>query len=269
MTPEEHLKQGDIDSTLKLLQDQVRKNPASAKHRIFLFQLLAVSGQWDRAMTQLNVVGDLDDGALAMVYMYREVLNCEVFREQVFQGLREPVVFGKPPEWIGLLVQALKLTAERKDAESQTLRNKAFDAAAESMGEINGQPFVWIADADLRLGPALEAIIEGRYFWVPFQQIRSISIEPPEDLRDVVWLPAHFTWSNGGESYGLIPTRYPDSYGHEDPLLALSRKTEWKQCSADMYLGLGQRLLTTDAGDFPLMEVRTIKINSLPDTEKG
>ncbi len=265
MTPEQHLKQGDIDSALKLLQDQVRKNPASAKHRIFLFQLLAVFGQWDRAMTQLNVVGDLDDGALAMVYMYREVLNCEVFREQVFQGLREPVVFGQPPEWIGLLVQALKLTAKKKDAESQKFRNEAFESAAESVGEINGQSFVWIADADSRLGPVLEVIIEGRYFWVPFQNIRSINIEQPEDLRDMVWLPAHFTWSNSGESYGLIPTRYPESYEHEDPLLALSRKTEWKECGADMFFGFGQRLLSTDTGDFPLMEVRTVKI----DAEKG
>jgi len=47
-------------------------------------------------------------------------------------------------------------------------------------------------------------MIEGRYFWVPMQRIRSVSIEKPVDLRDVVWLPAHFTWTNGGESYGVI-----------------------------------------------------------------
>jgi len=65
-------------------------------------------------------------------------------------------------------------------------------------------------------------MIEGRYFWIPMVRIRSVSIEKPVDLRDVVWIPAHFTWTNGGESYGVIPTRYPESYKTDDPLLALS-----------------------------------------------
>ncbi|MFO1349473.1 MAG: hypothetical protein U1F68_01835 [Gammaproteobacteria bacterium] len=36
------------------MQEQVRKNPANAKYRVFLFQLLAVLGQWERALNQLN-----------------------------------------------------------------------------------------------------------------------------------------------------------------------------------------------------------------------
>ena len=72
-------------------------------------------------------------------------------------------------------------------------------------------PFNWIADADSRLGPVLEAIINGRYYWVPIQQIRAINITQAADLRDLVWLPAEFTWINGGQAFGLIPTRYPGS----------------------------------------------------------
>ena len=55
----------------------------------------------------------------------------------------------------------------------------------------------------------LEAIINGHYYWIPFQQIQQIQIEEPADLRDVVWMPAHFVWTNGGDAVGLIPTRYP------------------------------------------------------------
>jgi len=269
MTPEEKLLQGDIQGALKLLQDEIRKQPAEVKHRVFLFQLLSVLGQWDRALTQLNLAADMDAGAIAMKVMYSQALSCEALREEVFRGTREPVVFGKPGEWVALLLQALKLTAEGEYTKSQEVRAKAFEMAPATSGEIDGQAFEWIADADCRLGPVLEVILEGRYLWVPFQHIQSIDIEAPEDLRDMIWLPAHFSWTNGGESYGLIPTRYPDSQNQEDPLLALSRKTDWETREADVYIGYGQRLLTTDAGDFPIMDIRKVNLTTadVPDQE--
>ena len=57
----------------------------------------------------------------------------------------------------------------------------------------------------------LEAVINGRYYWVPFSRLTKIELEPPEDLRDMVWMPAHLQFENGGESVALIPTRYPGS----------------------------------------------------------
>ncbi len=57
----------------------------------------------------------------------------------------------------------------------------------------------------------LEAMVDGKYYWVPFHRLRTLDIEPPADLRDQVWMPAHFVWTNGGESFGFIPTRYPGS----------------------------------------------------------
>ena len=264
MSAEEYLKQGDLQQALEQLQKDVRKAPADARLRIFLFQLLSVMGQWDRALTQLNVAGELDDGALAMVCMYREVLTSERFREEVFEGKRDPVMFGHPEQWIALLIQALKMTAQGRFKEAQTLRHQALEQAPAISGQINGQPFEWLADSDGRLGPLLEAMIEGRYFWIPLQRIRLVTIEPPEDLRDLVWLPAHFRWSNGGESYGLIPNRYPASYRQDDPLIALARKTEWIDCGDDTWLGYGQRLLVSDTDEYPLMDVRTIELNS-PD----
>ena len=44
-----------------------------------------------------------------------------------------------------------------------------------------------------------------------FLAFAQITIDEPEDLRDVVWMPAHFQFDNGGESVALIPTRYPGS----------------------------------------------------------
>jgi type VI secretion system protein ImpE len=52
---ERSVREGDLAGALMALQDQVRKNPSTSDLRVFLFQLLAVLGEWDRALTQLNV----------------------------------------------------------------------------------------------------------------------------------------------------------------------------------------------------------------------
>ncbi|WP_327058540.1 tetratricopeptide repeat protein, partial [Escherichia coli] len=62
MNAEELLRAGRVDDALKALQDQVRTQPANAELRVFLFQLLAVLGQWSRANNQLKVAGELDAG---------------------------------------------------------------------------------------------------------------------------------------------------------------------------------------------------------------
>lgn len=262
MTPaEENVRAGRLDEALSDLQGQVRKNPADAKLRIFLFQLLAVRGDWDRALTQLKVASDLDATTVAMLKTYQETLRCEVLRAEVFAGRRTPLLFGKPAEWMAWLVEAVRLTATEKYEEARALRERAFENAPAMAGKIDDQPFAWIADADSRLGPLLEAIINGRYYWIPFSRVKELRIEKPQDLRDVVWMPASLSLANGGEVVAFIPTRYPGSQAAKDPRLVMARSTEWEERPADTFLGQGQRLWTTDQGDHALMDVRVIQID--------
>ncbi len=266
---QESLRAGNVLLALQQLQDQIRKQPANAQHRVFLFQLLAVLGRWEKAMTQLNVLAELDASTLPMVQTYREILRCEALRAQVFAGQRSPLIFGDPVQWLALLFESLRLTATGHHAQAQTVRDQAFEAAPTTPGCLDGQPFAWIADADTRLGPVIEAVINGRYYWVPFQRIRAIQLEAPADLRDLVWMPAQFTWRNGGETVGFIPSRYPDSETSSDPAIQLGRKTEWQEYEGDAFIGLGQRLLTTDGGDYPLLEIRSITLDDDAAPETG
>lgn len=261
---EQAIKEGNLAAALDALQAKVRGNPADVKQRVFLFQLLAVMGNWERALNQLEVAGDMDAAALPMRTMYREAVQCERFRAEVFAGRKSPVIFGEPPSWISHLIESNRHVADGKFAAASQLRDTAFEQAEATAGTIDGQPFQWIADADPRLGPVLEGIINGRYYWIPFTAIQSIDIEEPEDLRDLVWAPVHFTWTNGGEVVGLIPTRYPGSAQSEDDLIKLSRKTDWRECEDGTVLGLGQRMLATDAGEFALLDVRRIELQNEP-----
>lgn len=265
MTPEELLKSGDLGATLTALQDKVRADPANAKLRIFLFQLLCVLGDWKRAITQLKLSAEMDEAATMMARTYREAIICEVFREKVFAGEKEPLIFGEPQEWLAHLIEAQKLLANGNAAQAAELRARAFDAAPASAGEANGERFEWIADADMRMGPVLEVIVNGRYFWLPFNQMATLMIDEPGDLRDAVWTAATLTLVNGGEVPALIPTRYPGTLADGDDAAKLARATDWRDLGAETFAGIGQRLLTTDQTDIPIMDLRALRIDMTPE----
>jgi type VI secretion system protein ImpE len=266
---EQSLRNGDPAAALTLLQEQVKAQPANAKLRVFLFQLLCVLGQWDRALNQLKVASELDASALAMAQMYGDAVRCEAIRRDVFAGKRSPMVLGEPEQWLALLIESLLVAGRGEAAHSEQLRLQAFEQADTSSGAVNGQPFEWIADADSRLGPVLEAIINGRYYWVPFSRLSSVAMEPPEDLRDMVWTPVHLQFENGGDAVALIPTRYVSSEQSADGMVVLARKTVWDEAGPDRHHGLGQRVLTTDAVDIPMLELRSLVVGTAPHEAAG
>lgn len=267
MTPEEHLKSGDLAAALAALQDQVRANPAEPRLRIFLFQLLCVLGDWNRAITQLKLSAEMDPSALMMAQTYREGLICEVYREKVFKGEKDPLILGEPEPWLAHLIEAQRHLAKGETKAAADLRAQAFEAAPMTAGTINGQSFDWIADADMRLGPVLEVVINGRYFWLPFAQIHRIVVEPPEDLRDYVWTAAQLTLANGGEVVGLIPSRYVGTPQEGDDAARLSRATHWREVGEETFVGLGQRLLSTGEEDFALLDLRELVLGDPPEPE--
>jgi type VI secretion system protein ImpE len=165
------------------------------------------------------------------------------------------------------LIESLLVAGRGEPQRSQELRARAFEEAPATGGTIDGRPFAWIADADSRIGPVLEAVINGRYYWVPVSRLLKIDIEEPEDLRDMVWMPAHLQFENGGESVALIPTRYAGSEASADGLILLARKTIWEEIAADTFRGLGQRIMATDGDDIPLMDVRSIVLTPGDDED--
>jgi type VI secretion system protein ImpE len=265
---------GQPAAALKALQQAVRANAADARLRVFLFQLLCVLGQWQKAGDQLKVCGELDASTLAMVNTYGVALSCEAARQAVFAGKAAPHVFGAPTPWVALLAQALQLQAEGRSAQAAAARAQAFDEAPASSGTLDGERFEWLADADSRLGPVLEIIVNGRYGWLPVQHLAKLEIEPVADLRDLVWAPAQVTFANGGQTVALLPARYEGSAAAEDGTIQLARRTEWLALDgadggdgpgdATQFRGLGQRVLVTDGGERGLLDIRSIQFDTPP-----
>jgi type VI secretion system protein ImpE len=262
MSAEQHLREGHLAQALDELQKRVKANPADAKDRLFLFQLLATLGQWERAANQLKLSAELDSSLLILAQIYRQAIAAEPVRARIFAGESLPVFIGEPAPWAALLLEALRLSGTGRYEHAAELREQALEQAPASKGTINGEAFEWIADADLRFGPCLELIIDGKYVWAPFEKVRSLKMESPTDLRDAIWTQTIVTWSNGGQTPALLPTRYPGSEAGEDDAIRMSRRTEWQEPAAGTYIGLGQRMLTTDAGEYALLEVREIVLEA-------
>lgn len=260
MTAKEYLAAAQPDKALLELQNEIRAHPEDPKQRIFLFQLHCVLGNWTKALTQLQVIAGIDPDTMILAQIFHPVINCEALRKGVFEGKLTPLIFGEPLEWVGLLLKALEHISRNELTAAAELRNRAFEAAPATRGMLDGKPFGWIADADSRLGPMLELILEGKYYWVPFCRIKRIALPQPSDLRDLIWVPAQFMWTNGGEASGHIPTRYIGSETSADGSVRLARKTDWKELAEDTFIGQGQRLFATDQGEFPLLQCRIIDI---------
>jgi len=263
MSAEQSLREGKATEALEALQKRVKSNPSDAKERLFLFQLLAVLGQWERSANQLKVAGELDSSLLILVELYRHAIGAESVRAKVFAGEATPVLMGEPSSWTALLLEALRLAGAQRYEAAAELRDQALAQAPACAGTINGEPFEWIADMDSRLGPCLELIVDGRYLWTSFERVRSLKMEPPADLRDAVWSQVIVTWTNGGQSPALIPARYPAS-ASDDDTIRLSRRTQWHEPIPGTYLGAGQRMLATNAAEYPLFEIREVVFEAPP-----
>jgi type VI secretion system protein ImpE len=254
---DELLSAGDLDGARSALVETVRAQPANEQARMFLFQLLAIAGEWDKARKQLAALAQLSGEAQMLAVAYGQAIDAEKTRADVFAG-RERAEQLVVSDWTGSLVDAIEHFANGRTAEGEAAREAAFDAAPDTPGMLDGVAFDWIADADARFGPAFEAIIGGRYGIVPFDKVESIKSEGPRDLRDIMWYPVQLAFKNGQSVAAMLPARYPGGEASSDPAERLARATNWVDTDWGQ-AGSGQHLWTLSNGDdCGLLSLRTL-----------
>lgn len=251
---DELLAGGDIRGARSALIEEVRANPGDPRVRMFLFQLCALTGEWDRAKSQADTLGKLDPAAKMLAVAYSQCIDAEARRAAVMAGT-EPVAMLSPVDWGAALAEGIRLRQSGGAGADEAIA-AAFDEAPASPGTLDdGTAFDWIADADPRFGPTIEAIIAGRYGLMPFAALEALTIHAPHDLRDTVWIPAEFALRQGIKVAGFIPVRYPGSEASDDPAIVMGQATDWTEANGGE-AGLGQRLLVlSDGSERPLLSV--------------
>jgi type VI secretion system protein ImpE len=230
-TAREHYAAGQLDSAIEVLGAELRNAPADAQRRTFLFELLSFAGQYDRAEKQLDVLARGGTDAELAVLPYRAALQAERVREHMFSTGDFPTGLAPTPV----------------------------------AGTLNGRPFLSIEDADPRVGARLEVMAGGRYMWIPFAYLETVTLEPPRMLRDLRWAPARVTTSSSmretelGEV--LLPALSPGAWRLQDAELKLGRAADWEELADGSYAPAGQKVLRVDGELVPLLEVRELVID--------
>ena len=251
------LRAGDLDGARTALIEIVRKEPANEQARMFLFQLLALTGDWQKARKHLDTLSQLSGTAQMLASAYGQAIAAEAEREAVFTGTaraRQHVA----SDWAEGIVEAIELLGKGDFDAAAEARDTAFGNAPDTSGTIDGERFEWLTDADSRFGPCFEAIIGGRYGLQPFDQVERIVSEGPTDLRDLVWYPVQIAFKTGQSVAAFLPARYPgtEAGGSADEVLA--RATSWLETPLGD-AGRGQHLWTFSSGeDRELLSLRTV-----------
>src|ERR1017187_1248699 len=213
MDPLALYKAGQLRAAIDALGAKLKKQPLDTKRRTFLFELLCFAGEFDRAEKQINILSDAGPEAASGALLYRSALHAERERQDMFAR------------------GALPLGATHPSRS----------------GQLNGDEFAALSDADPRIGAHLEAFIAGSYTWIPFRYIESIETQPPKRLRDLLWLPAlvsttsEFRFRDLGEI--LLPAIAPLSWKHNDDEVRLSRTTVWEDDATYGQIPASQKML--------------------------
>ncbi|MEP7222367.1 MAG: type VI secretion system accessory protein TagJ [Novosphingobium sp.] len=252
------LRQGDVPGARAALVDIVRSQPANEQARMFLFQLLAISGEWDKARTQLSSLVQLAADAQMLGATYNQVLDAEKQRSAVFDGAQDIVLLAGEGGWAEGVAKGINLLARGDVAGAIAARDEAFDNAPDMPGTIDGVKFDWITDADSRFGPCFEIVIGGKYGLIPFDCVASVTSTGPQDLRDTLWYPVQISLRSGQSAAAFLLARYPGSEASADGAVKLARATSWTDQEWGQQ-GMGQRLLSLSEGDDRgILDVRSI-----------
>lgn len=260
-TADDLIKAGNLAQAKVEILEAVKRAPQDQGARMYLFQLLLVTGEWDKALIHLRALAQISAEAQMLATVYHGLIEAEKSRASAYAGKLDVPFLISAPIWCEEFAKSFRLIAKGEVEEGLALRTQALESAAEAPGTFNGTEFSWIADVDSRLGPNLEVIIGGQWGLVPFESIEQVTADGPENLRDLVWLPAEFRFKTGQSGAGFIPARYPGSEKHADSAVVLGRSTVWENGVGDEEYPVGQRLFWSgEELDFSLFELRTLSV---------
>jgi type VI secretion system protein ImpE len=247
MSAKELLREGKLTEAIATQVQAVKAAPGDTSARIFLFELLAGAGEWERASKHLDVVASQAPDMATGVASYQATLRAEQTRDALFTtGLGAPQRMTAEPLDPEPYLSALARLRAGDVAAAKRLLAEAEGGRAARPAAVDGKPCDDFRDADDVLAPFLEVIANGIYGWIPLADVAKVEFDEPRFVRDLLWRPTAITLRNGATAAMLVPVRYPGASKAGDDMLRLGRATDWRE-ESDIVAGVGQRAFL--AGD--------------------
>jgi type VI secretion system protein ImpE len=261
--------EGKLAPAIEELTREVKANPFDAALRIFLFELLSFAGDWNRAERQLDVIGHQNAPAAIGVEAYRNNINAERERHRLFSEGLHPHFLVDPPAYADVLLEAAAHLREGDVIEARRALEQVEKERPRLAGTMNDRPFHDFRDGDDFVAPMLELIVQGKYTWLPFEQVKRLQIATPRHLRDLIWARATIEAVDGTTGEVFLPALYSGSSAHPEDLVKLGRKTDWKLVGEGLPLPLGLRLFLVDDEDEHVFAARSIQFDLSASEERA
>lgn len=250
---------GNLSGAIEAALAFVKANPTNPSARIFLFELSAFAGDWERAKRQLDVIGHQDTTAMIGSKIYEQCVLAEGKRADFFANGAKPEFLGTPPDYVYGILTANNKMREGNLAETREILDKVENERPAFAGKINGAAMEDFRDYNDLTSGILEVIIKDSYVWVPFEQIVKITFSEPKSLRDYFWRQAALETDNGTNGDVFIPALYNDSWRSGDDSVRLGKVTDWRELGEEIYVGEGAKLFAVGGEHKTIFDLETVE----------
>ena len=253
---------GDLIGAIEAQTAEVKRHPGDVARRGFLAELLAFTGQLDRADAMLDVLAKQAPEAALGISAFRQLVRGEQARQQCFGEGRVPEFVGEPPAHLQHYLRASVALREGRPDDAVHALAEAEAVRPHPRGICNGRPFDDLRDIDDLTAGFFEVITNtGKYYWVPIEQVEMAEFRQPERARDIGWRRAHMIVHGGADGEVYIPAIYPPAGVELDGRGRLGRFTDWIGGDGTPVRGVGQRSFLVGEDSLPIMEIETISID--------
>lgn len=262
----EHLKAGKLNDAVAVAVEDVKARPGDVASRFYFAEMLLLSGDLDRADVQFDTVSQQDPKQALLTSLLRQLLRAEKARRQFYDEGRLPEFLDQPSLDLRLRLEASILIRQGNPREAADLLEKAEAGRPRLSGVLNGKEFDDFRDLDDLTASFLEVLTSnGKYYWVPLEQVESVEFQAPTQLYEIVWRAARMSVRNGPDAVVYLPVLYIGSHASVEDVIRLGRRTEWRGEESAPVRGLGQRTFLAGEMDLAILEVH--KLNLSPVSE--
>ncbi|HMB71712.1 MAG TPA: type VI secretion system accessory protein TagJ [bacterium] len=267
MSAQELWKDGRLEDAVESQIAEVKANPSDPERRYLLFALVCFQGDLEKAARQLDAIGIQDERLQNGTLIYHNLLASEAERRRVHQGDGEPLVPAAELPALAARVAAVGALARGDAAEAATRLGEAGEQETAVAFRVDDREVNGVEDTDELLGPNLEIFAGSRYLLLPFDRIRTLEMQEPQHLLDLLWIPAELEDTDGTAASVHLPALYPDSHEGQVPL-RLGRGTEWKEVHG-VVRGRGQKVLALNGDGDPENDRALLSVRKIERIESG
>ena len=253
MTARDALADGRLADAVSAQRVAVGDTPDDPAARLFLFELLTLSGALPEARQELLAVASSDSAWPASRRAFRALLAAIRRRDRS----NKPSLLTPPPGHLKCRWRAAN-AASRNDPTARDYADRADAALPEVTGFVDGREFVGLRDSDDRFAGVFELQIGPRWVWVALEQVATLTLKDPVAVLDLAFRPGELRLTDGREYAVTVPLVYPKSATHGDDF-ALGQTVDWTE-RGGLTCGLGAKVLTAGEEDVALGECHMFEI---------